>query len=156
MIDPKVKAKTQTRTCKGCGEIKLLDDYYRSSNGRDGYFGKCKSCVKVASQEWRRDNRQRHAETTAKWQRENRNKAREIEQRTKAKFPEKAAARRALNEAVRWRVLGKPTSCEDCGQEFAPVQIHGHHPDYSKPLEVEWLCKGCHDVAHERGLAHAN
>lgn len=26
--------------------------------------------------------------------------------------------------------------------------MQGHHPDYSKPLEVEWLCPRCHGARH--------
>jgi hypothetical protein len=38
----------------------------------------------------------------------------------------------------------EPHSCVECG---AP-RAHAHHPDYSKPLNVVWLCRTCHSVAH--------
>lgn len=25
-----------------------------------------------------------------------------------------------------------------------------HHPDYSKPLEVVWMCRPCHLAEHKR------
>ncbi|KKL04301.1 hypothetical protein LCGC14_2617420, partial [marine sediment metagenome] len=25
---------------------------------------------------------------------------------------------------------------------------HGHRADYSKPLEVDWLCRTCHNALH--------
>ena len=34
--------------------------------------------------------------------------------------------------------------CIICGN----VKSHGHHPDYSKPLDVIWLCKRHHLEAH--------
>src|SRR4051794_9202976 len=37
--------------------------------------------------------------------------------------------------------------CQGCGAERAEM----HHPDYSKPLEVEWLCRPCH-LEHHRLL----
>jgi hypothetical protein len=38
----------------------------------------------------------------------------------------------------------RPQHCSACGVECKP---QGHHPDYSKPLEVVWLCRPCHRVA---------
>lgn len=58
---------------------------------------------------------------------------------------EKVRARKALNHAVAaGRIVPQP--CEKCGAE--PAQ--GHHEDYSKPLEVEWLCAGCHSKLHNQ------
>jgi len=38
-------------------------------------------------------------------------------------------------------ILTKPDSCEQCGQTKGLV---AHHHDYSKPLDVIWLCHSCH------------
>ena len=35
--------------------------------------------------------------------------------------------------------------CRDCGS----MKVHGHHPDYSKPLEVIWLCALHHKAEHK-------
>jgi ribosomal protein S27AE len=48
---------------------------------------------------------------------------------------------------TRWAIeSGKltPQPCERCG---APETI-AHHPDYSKPFDVEWLCGPCHAEEH--------
>ena len=39
-----------------------------------------------------------------------------------------------------------PEPCEICG---TTEDIHGHHPDYSKPLEVIWLCRKHHAALHK-------
>ena len=60
--------------------------------------------------------------------------------------PEKRRAHCAVNNAVRDGKIMKPSACSRCGSEG--VRLDGHHADYSKPLEVEWLCRGCHVEEH--------
>jgi hypothetical protein len=55
--------------------------------------------------------------------------------------PEKIAAKQMVNKAVKDGSLIKSGTCEKCG---ASGRIEGHHPDYSKPMEVVWLCPPCH------------
>lgn len=38
--------------------------------------------------------------------------------------------------------------CERCGQPPAGRALQGHHTDYSKPLDVVWLCPPCHQQVH--------
>jgi ribosomal protein S27AE len=57
----------------------------------------------------------------------------------------KLAARWRCSEAIRKGELTRST-CETCGAEKAEA----HHDDYSKPLDVRWLCRQCH-AAHHRG-----
>lgn len=54
---------------------------------------------------------------------------------------EKTKARELLNHAVKSGKIIKPTNCSCCGKIR---KVTGHHPDYSKPLEVIWLCYECH------------
>lgn len=58
-------------------------------------------------------------------------------------------ARRQVQSAVETGRMQRPGICENCGTD-GPVE--GHHPDYSRPLEVSWLCERCHDRA-DRELA---
>lgn len=58
--------------------------------------------------------------------------------------PSRRKARRAVQSALEAGELIRPEHCEACGD---PAQVEGHHPDYSQPLEVRWLCGNCHNAA---------
>ena len=60
---------------------------------------------------------------------------------THEEFVQQYEAGRILGIAVKERILIKPDKCEDCDKI---ARIEGHHPDYSKPLKVRWLCRKCH------------
>lgn len=67
----------------------------------------------------------------------------EAHKRSKAKYPEKHKANAAVKRAVRSGSLTR-LPCEVCGDK----NTHGHHEDYSKPLEVRWLCPLHHRMVH--------
>ena len=60
---------------------------------------------------------------------------------------EKGKARERLRYAVRSGAIQKPERCQRCGEA---ANLQGHHADYSKPLEVEWLCSRCHGVTFRK------
>lgn len=57
----------------------------------------------------------------------------------------KLRAQAAVRQAVKTGKIKKPTNCERCGRM---VELQGHHDDYAKPLEVEWICRQCHAAEH--------
>jgi hypothetical protein len=70
----------------------------------------------------------------------------ESEMNYKERNPEKYKAHQLLNYAIRMGMI-KRGKCEVCGKSNA----QGHHEDYSKPLEVVWLCP-IHHTEHHRNL----
>lgn len=56
----------------------------------------------------------------------------------------KATAEREVKLALRHNKITKPLFCTKCG---GYLRLEGHHQDYSKPLELEWLCTPCHAKA---------
>ncbi len=58
--------------------------------------------------------------------------------------PKKRAYNKMRN-ALKYGDIVKADACESCG---AGGKLDGHHDDYSKPLEVRWLCRPCHKTWH--------
>ena len=57
----------------------------------------------------------------------------------KERYPERVKARDVLIHAIKDGRIQRGR-CEECGEENAQA----HHDDYSKPLEVRWLCRKHH------------
>lgn len=64
---------------------------------------------------------------------------------------EKHNARAALSQAIKRGKLIKPLNCTKC---LSNKELHGHHNDYSLPLEVVWLCTECHGQEHTSPIRH--
>lgn len=65
-------------------------------------------------------------------------------------------ARRLFYRTLRKGLIRRRYRCEECRRtrerdasgKFR--EIEAHHPDYTKPLEVRWLCHRCHQIADNR------
>lgn len=67
------------------------------------------------------------------------------ERTRKLKFRDKYKARAQLQAAVSSGRIIRPANCEyGCLDRL----VQAHHPDYSKPLEVRWLCPKHHAAQH--------
>jgi hypothetical protein len=65
---------------------------------------------------------------------------------------EKVRAHSAVARAIRSGDLVRPETCQI---EGCPRKPQAHHADYSRPLDVTWLCARHHSDTHtaERGLS---
>jgi hypothetical protein len=58
---------------------------------------------------------------------------------------ERVRANGLVNKRLKLGWFTRPTHCQKCGAE---KKLDTHHPDYSKPDEVLFLCRSCHMNAH--------
>lgn len=62
---------------------------------------------------------------------------------------DKQIAYRKVRAAITSGALVRPAVCERCScmpglASDGRAKIQAHHADYSKPLDVEWICAKCH------------
>ena len=55
----------------------------------------------------------------------------------------------AVYRALKNGTLNRPCHCERCGD----TRVLAHHEDYSRPMDVMWLCPVHHKEEHEAELA---
>ena len=62
------------------------------------------------------------------------------------RYPERIRARQRVYYHKRQGNI-TPAVCEVCGTSFS---IEAHHPDYSEPMDIVWLCSVCHREHHQK------
>lgn len=60
---------------------------------------------------------------------------------------ERIRANGLINERFKRGVYQKPAACDRCG---VARRLDKHHPDYTQPTLVAFLCRSCHMLAHNR------
>ena len=146
------------KTCFKCLRTLDVSEFYKHPAMKDGRLGKCKECTKAdtianriekiehyrsydklrASAPHRVKARKDYAKTDAGEIAHKRAKAKWI-----ANNPEKRKAECAVSNAIKsGKVIKEP--CFVCGSE----NVEAHHPDYSSPLSVVWLCVSHHKEIH--------
>lgn len=114
--------------------------------GRESYYRHSEEYNKKA-----KEYRYSHIEERKKWRKKYKKIEAENQKKYRSLYPERFAARRMVRSAVEGGFIIKPKECSKCGNEG---KIHAHHPDYSKPLEVIWLCSKCHNKIHYENTLH--
>jgi ribosomal protein S27AE len=79
-------------------------------------------------------------------------KRKKIAQRRKDPLAQlKDRARTAVNNAIKQGKLKKGKQCEYSYTGECSGKLMAHHDDYSKPLDIRWLCsKHDYDTHHDR------
>jgi hypothetical protein len=132
----------QRKYCPKCDTTKSLDEFYKNASARDGHQTYCKVCWKKdCDARNKRDPAHRRAILLASYH--HRKNLKPKKKHPVKPYDHKVKARRALQHEVRLgRIKRQP--CERCRKPNADA----HHDDYSKPLDVRWLCSLCHAAVH--------
>jgi hypothetical protein len=130
-----------TQTCFKCNLEKPLSEFYEHPQMANGHLGKCKDCTKKDSRINSRTEKSKERERLRNTSQKRKTHLTENTRQWRKNNPEKYKAQIKLNNALRSGKIEKPNKCEECNQE---KKLHAHHDDYSKPLDVIWLCVECH------------
>jgi hypothetical protein len=136
------------KKCFKCEEEKPLTEFYRHKQMADGYLNKCKECVKTYVRGYYRlhEEERKHYERERNKTPERKLQRAEYQRTRRLNHREKCRANDAVGKAkLKGRLVPEP--CEVCG---TTENVEAHHPDYSKPLDVQWLC-----FTHHRELHYA-
>ena len=146
--------------CKVCGATDETAEFY------SGVRTRCKECHKRRVKENRHAKADYYREYDAKrfkedpkvrlrhkrYQSTEAGKASVSKSREKwlSENPEKRAAHVIFGNALRGGKVSKPDICTSCGKKATGRKMQAHHHDYTKPLDVIWLCSMCHSKEHRK------
>ena len=135
---------TNTRVCSRCGQRKSLTAFYFQF-GRSR--GQCKECFNQSVTEYRKTGHGRavYRRIRQRYRATENAKAKHVGhiKRQWHRYPERMSARLAVTHALQSGRLRK-LPCAVCGSK----RVHAHHPDYSRKLDVVWLCSRHHREHH--------
>lgn len=147
------------KTCFKCGITQPPESFYKHPRMADGRLNKCIACaksdvsarivIKTADPVWLDGERERcrikqnrarvegraapgTKETQDRWLQRNRFK------------------KRAQRKAFRAKKKGAIPNCGKCQQCGAEGRLEMHHADYSRPLDVQFLCCKCHGATRRK------
>lgn len=144
------------KRCFKCQCEKPTEEFYKHSRMSDGRLNKCKECTRADVAKHRLDNLERiQAYDKSRGSSRNRRvlvpheKREQIRREGRTSWetshPQRAKAQKILSSAVaNKKVVPWPV----CAMAECNRKPQAHHPDYSRPLDVVWLCPSHHTQAH--------
>lgn len=150
------------KICRTCKKELTLDNFYSEHRAPDGLQCHCKACRSIEASDRRKarsservkrdrerelnyrfENKERTRLAVKKSKQKNRNGHASYNRNDYQRRKLEVSVRNKTNLAIRLgKLIRKP--CKYCGN----LKVHAHHTDYSKPLQVEWLCSAHHAAWH--------
>jgi hypothetical protein len=130
------------KTCKRCQQVKAREEFYAHADMADGRLSFCRDCVSERVRLHRAANdRVRAAERERYRNGAKREQAKAWSKRNAARSLVSRVTSTKVCRAIKRGELQRADRCEACGVEG---YTEAAHLDYSKPLDVRWLCRRCH------------
>jgi hypothetical protein len=167
------------KTCCTCKQSKAKDQFSKCRSHKDGLASMCKSCASAYRKSWAEKNKfylahvkrvdhilkrdhynesmrqrrlkQGREEETQKRIKRHRVQILEYSRQYRARHKEQIHASAMVQSAIKSGRLVKPDRCKLCN---SPRNLRAHHYDYTKPLDVLWVCESCHRMLHSKEASH--
>lgn len=139
---------TLVKRCPRCDVSLPLSDFYADPTKTCGRTSHCKRCRTAYSRSHRREASASQLAHKQEYRRAHLPAKRlyDLAYRRSPGGKAKGAVRNALLRGA----FGKPKMCSECGKAAPSRDLHGHHDDYGKPLDIRWLCRRCHGFVHRK------
>ncbi len=139
----------QTKYCPKCDKALPVENFHKNRTRCDGLHPWCKTCSKLSKRAYHLTDKGRLA---LREQRKRYLSKPEVKKQRcmsdsiyRKKHRREYSCSKVVENALKTGKLLRPKNCSNCG---CTHRLHGHHPDYNKPLWVEWLCCSCHRFLH--------
>lgn len=143
------------KRCSKCKIVKPVSEFSLNRRKKIGLQSWCKSCIRVVAVKYVRlpsviAHRKKYLK---EWHAKHPGKAAQYQAAKRPEPKSRSKAREAFKSAKKYGKI-KSLPCVKCGNP----KSEGHHHDYSKPLDVTWLCRKHHAELHrlERDKLCAN
>ena len=155
------------KTCKVCSNTKPVNFFYKASNTKDGYRGKCKSCFKKTNKDyrkskkgikWRLDyyqvNKEKIKETRKKYEKTDKYKHIKSKIYNKKLKEGKLYAYCKIQRALKAGHIKRKNVCDSCGKSCKKSHFH-HVEGYEiiNALNVVEICPTCHGKEHRHSVS---
>jgi len=148
------------KRCYKCGQVKPLLAFTKNRTRRDGVQAECRECRKIAASLYWGTHKVERAAYQVTYYVKHKEQCEETKRRYR-KTPKGRATLKAIKTAYR---INYPLK-EQCHSQFYHAitagkiarqpcingcegKAEGHHSDYTKPFDVLWLCRPCHNAWH--------
>lgn len=133
--------------CSACKKNKSPDVFYIRKNGKPS--GWCKSCFA----EYYKKNQSAIREVNKNYRKTKdcllaRLKRHLNNWECLTYYNQRRRAVKTVRIALACGEVTRPVKCDLCEKQNA--FIDAHHNDYTKPLEIEWVCRKCHKMVHRQ------
>ena len=134
--------KFERRTVLKCSKCKFVGDiqfFFKNNSKKTGHDNYCKKCRIIIN----KCDHKTYLSVIRDWQKKNKEKVYASSKKWAENNKEKLSAHKAVSVAIRSGKLTKK-DCEVCGSK----KVDAHHDDYTKKLDVRWLCRFHHKQLH--------
>lgn len=134
----------ENQICSKCGRTLPITEFNWANKKTGKRQTVCRKCFSEYNKVRYASNPDKFKSAVKSYRENNPEKVLETRLATNSKHPTKQNAQKCVESAIKAGVLVKPDVCYGCGCSDSEHRIEAHHHDYSKPLEVIWLCTPCH------------
>lgn len=142
------------KKCAECGRELALTEFNKNRNSKDGHQDRCRECFSRYNRERYLKNREKTKRMVKEYKEANPRKVFETRMKSFSKNPSEERLRKLVQAAMKCGELVNPGVCSGCGCTSEERRIEAHHYDYSKPLDVIWVCTPCHRQLDARRRIH--